>query len=347
VDPSVYSRPRTSDNSGGKFLPQFRGKPTMNISGRRSFFKRGLWALAGLASPALGDTASTARNPKTASSAPPFRLGLVTYELAKNWDIDTLIKNCETTGFEAAELRTTHRHGVELGLGKEARAEVRKRFLDSPVRLLSLGTTCEYHYADAPAVQAKIEETKRWCELARDLGCLGVKVRPNGFVKDVPQEQTLEQIGNALKKCGDSARDNGVEIWVEVHGQGTQHPPHMRRMMEIASHGSVGICWNSNDEDVVNGAVAEYFELLRPWLRNCHINELWRNPSPAGGLSGVPPQQVNPGFPDYARPYPYRELFGLLRATGYNRYTLAEVPESCEPIRFMRYYRALWDQLTG
>ena len=29
------------------------------------------------------------------------------------------------------------------------------------------------------------------------------------------------------------------------------------------------------------------------------------------------------------------------------RYTLAEVPESCEPIRFMRYYRSLWEQLAA
>jgi len=31
-----------------------------------------------------------------------------------------------------------------------------------------------------------------------------------------------------------------------------------------------------------------------------------------------------------------------LRSIGFDRYTYAEVPESCEPIRFMHYYRALW-----
>jgi hypothetical protein len=56
---------------------------------------------------------------------------------------------------------------------------------------------------------------------------------------------------------------------------------------------------------------------------------------------------ATPGFPAYGKPYPFAELFALLRAAGYNRYTLAEVPESCEPIRFMRYYRALWEQLAA
>lgn len=319
----------------------------MNKQGRRPLLRGGLTGLAGLALPRIAEWGNAASARTAAGSPPAFKLGLVTYELAKNWDIETIIKNCVITGFEAVELRTTHRHGVEISLSKEQRVEIRKWFQDSPLRLLSLGTTCEYHYADTAAVERRVEETKQWCELARDLGCLGVKVRPNSFVKDVPQEKTLEQIGKALRECGEAASSNGVEIWVEVHGAGTEHPPHMRRMMDIADHPSVGICWNSNDADVKNGSVREYLELLKLWIRNCHINELWRTLGPGERGASRAPDQTTPGFPSYARPYPYRELFQLLRTAGYDRYTLAEVPESCEPIRFMRYYRAMWEALAA
>jgi len=318
----------------------------MKKGGRRAFLETSGVGLAGLGSLLSTELPFSTRPAPEGGAAPGFKLGMVTYELGKNWDIETIIKNCETAGFEAAELRTTHKHGVELSLSKDKRADVRKRFEGSRVRLLSLGTTCEFQYAQSALVERNIEETRRWCELAHDLGCLGVKVRPNGFVKDVPKGKTLEQIGQALQKCGDAARDQGVEIWVEVHGQGTEDPPNIQRIMEVANHPSVGICWNSNDTDVVDGSVKEYFELLKPWLRNCHINELWRNPSPWGGAMGQPPEQANPGFPVYGRPYPFRELFSLMRAAGYSRFTLAEVPESCEPIRFMRYYRPLWEQLA-
>jgi sugar phosphate isomerase/epimerase len=313
----------------------------MNKTPRRSFLASSLTGLAGaVAAPA------PEKQPSAAPAKPPrFRLGMVTYELGKNWDLETLIRNCTETGFEAVELRTTHRHGVEITLPKDQRAEVRKRFADSPVRLLSLGTTCEYHYADRATVDQRIEETKLWCELARDLGCLGVKVRPNGFVKDVPEEKTLAQIGNALERCADAARSNGVELWVEVHGPGTQEPQNMLRIMELAHHPAVGICWNSNDTDVSNGSVAQAFDMLKPWLRNCHINELWRTPSAWGTRPGRPQEETNPGFPSYTKPYPYREFFRLLRESGYDRCTLVEVPESPEPVRFMRYYRALWEEL--
>ncbi len=320
----------------------------MIISGRRSFLKKGCQSLFGLS--VLGCAKEFARdaveNPVASpvrGPAPPFKLGLVTYNLARDWDIETIIKNCEATGFEGVELRTTHKHGVEPSLSKAERVDVRKRFENSRVRLVSLGSVCEYESPDPAVVERNIEETRRFCELARDIGAIGVKVRPNGFPKDAPHEKTLEQIGRALARCGDAARDLGIEIWLEVHGPETQLPPNIHRIMEVASHPAVGVCWNSNDTDVVNGSVKESLELLKPWLRSCHINELWRTESVVREIAAGEPHAATPGFPEWRVPYPWRELFSLFRNAGYNRYTFAEIPSSCEPIRLMRYYRALWE----
>src|SRR5579863_530012 len=125
--------------------------------GRRSFLKRAGAAVAGLGGAlpfASRDAVARAANQSTsAASPPPFHLGLVTYELAKDWDIDTIIKNCEATGFEGVELRTTHKHGVEISLSAAQRAEVKQRFEGSRVRLMSLGTTCEFESPDAAVVE--------------------------------------------------------------------------------------------------------------------------------------------------------------------------------------------------
>ena len=249
-----------------------------------------------------------------------MRLGLVTYNLAKDWEIPTIIRRAEAAGFEAVELRTTHAHGVEPSLPAEQRGDVKNRFRRSRVQLLSLGTVCEYHAADRAEVERNIEETRRFIVLAHDVGAVGVKVRPNGFPENVPREKTLRQIGEALRLCGEYGQRYGVEVWLEVHGRGTQDPPNIRAILEAADHPNVGVCWNSNPTDVVHGSVRLNFDLLRPWIRSCHINELHSN-------------------------YPWRELFALLRGMSYQRFTLAEIPESCEPERLMRYYRALWTEL--
>ena len=300
----------------------------MRETQRREFLKSGIVTAAGISG--LAKSAKSLSVPAASAAAeadgtpPLFHLGLVTYNLARDWDLETIISNCEKTGFAGVELRTTHKHGVEPSLSKQQREEVMKRFADSKVRLVSLGTTCEYESPDSAMVEKNIEETRRWCELAQDLGCLGVKVRPNGFPRDVPHGQTLEQIGHALAKCGEIARDHGVEIWMEVHGEGTQIAANARQILSVANHPRVGACWNSNPTDVENGSVGQSFELLKPWIRSCHINNLDSDA------------------------YPWHELFSLLRSINFDRCTFAEVGEpSCEPLRFMSYYHAVWDYHAG
>ncbi len=253
-----------------------------------------------------------------------MHLGLVTYNLAPKWDLPTIIERCKATGFEGVELRTTHTHGVEPSLSKSQRQDVRKRFEDSGIVLWGLGSVCEFHSADQAVVKQNIETCKRFVELAVDVGAKGVKVRPNGFQEDrgISRDATIEQIGKAFRECGQFAADRDIEIWVEVHGKDTCHPPYVRRMLDICGHPSVGACWNSNLQDIKDGSVREYFELLRPDIKSCHITELWR------------------------ADYPWRELFSLFKKTGYDRFTLAEIPESADPERVMHYYKALWTEYT-
>ncbi len=251
-----------------------------------------------------------------------MKLGAVTYNVLKDWDVETIIRNLEASGFEAVELRTGHKHGVEPSLGVEERSKVKERFARSKVRLLSLGSTCEFHSADPAIRRNNIEEGKRFVDLARDIGALGVKVRPNGFPAGVSRDETIRNIGLSLKELGDYAHVRGIEIWLEVHGAETQVPPVCAAIMKATDHASVGLCWNSNPTDIVNGSVRQSFDLLRPWIRNAHINELADDR------------------------YPWRELFTLLRASGYDRYTLCECQESKEPERFLRWYRALWRELN-
>jgi sugar phosphate isomerase/epimerase len=258
-----------------------------------------------------------------------FKLGIVTYNIAANWDLPTILRICKSVGLSPVELRTTHKHGVEPNLSKDQRKEVRQRFADAGIECWGCGSVCEFHSPDPAVVRKNVETCKEFVQLAADIGGRGVKVRPNGLPKEVPVEKTLEQIGKALVECGKAAADAGVEIWVEVHGAGTSHPPYMKTIMDHCGHPKVGLTWNSNAADIKNGSLAEYFRLLWPWIRSCHINELYKD------SSGI---------------YPYRELFQLFREHSYDRVTLCEVgrsmadPDSGQEL--LRYYKALWLELN-
>jgi hypothetical protein len=113
----------------------------------------------------------------------PLRLGLMTHTLAKDWDIDTIIKNCRETKFEHAELRTTHAHGLEVTLTRAQRREVRKKFEDGGIKI-SLASAFMYHFEDQKTVRENIEGTKAYTILAHDVGAIGIRVFPNAILVD-------------------------------------------------------------------------------------------------------------------------------------------------------------------
>jgi sugar phosphate isomerase/epimerase len=248
-------------------------------------------------------------------------LGAVTYNVLKDMDLETVIKTLEATGFEGVELRTGHKHGVEPSISEAERERVKARFARSKVKLLSYGTTCEFQSPDPAERKKQVEIAKQFIVLAHDTDARGVKVRPNGLPNGVPKETTVSNIGASLREIGEHGAGYGVEIWLEVHGGPTQVPDVAAAIMKATNLKNVGLCWNSNPTDVANGSVKASFDLLRPWLKSCHINEL---------VIG----------------YPYRELFALMKRSGYDRWTLCEAQESKEPERFLRYYRALWTELN-
>lgn len=203
-----------------------------------------------------------------------LKLGLVTYNWGKDWDIPTLIKHCTMTGFAGVELRTSHRHGVEIDLDGAARRTVKQRFKDSPIALVGLGSACEFHATDLDVVKKNIEQAKAFVQLCHDVGGSGVKVRPNGLPSEVPVEKTVEQIARALHSLGSFGADLGIQIRVEVHGKGTQDIPTMKTIMDAADHPNVVVCWNCNPTDLVGQGIRKHFQMLESHLGTVHIHDL-------------------------------------------------------------------------
>lgn len=251
-----------------------------------------------------------------------MKLGIVTYNIAAHWDVDTIIEKCGRLGYKGVELRTAHKHNVEPSLSKEERLAVRKKFENSVVRLTGLGSTCEYHSVDKAELKKNIENTKAFVLLAKDTGAEGVKVRPNRFPEGVSKEKTMEQIGLSLREVSAFGADYGVKIRLEVHGSGTCHPPYIKQIVDIADHPNLFVCWNSNMNDIdETGSIEKHFNMLKEKIEICHINELCNK-------------------------YPWLELFSLLQKMDFKGYCLAEVAGNPEPERFLKYYKTLFEALN-
>jgi sugar phosphate isomerase/epimerase len=248
------------------------------------------------------------------------KLGLLTYNIARSWDLPTLLDTAKALGFEGISLRVDqdHAHGVELKLSPAQRQGVRERVASSGVEICGLSSGCRYDALALQELRGQIEHTKALLQLAFDVGAPGVKVFGNNFHEDegVPRQATMRQIASALGECAGFATEAGVEIRFEMHGD--LNPwPYSVEVMELTDHPSVGLIYNSDPRDVVSGSIHETLEHVRPWLRHVHVHDL-------------------------SDPFPYRELFGFLADMAYDGYVVAELPDSSDPERVLRYFCGLW-----
>ena len=291
---------------------------------RRNFLAKVTRTTGSLAALSLSSCANL--NPfKPAVPGNKMKFGLVTYLWAKDWPLPKLIINCRTAEVLGVELRTKHAHGVEDRLNANERMEVKKRFADSPVTLVGLGTNFAFHEPDPQKLKDNIEGAKRYIKLAQDVGASGVKVKPNAIPPRVHIEKTLEQIGTSLNEIGRFAADYDQEIRVEVHGRLTSKIPITKRIFDYVDQPNVGVCWNSNDIDMQGKGLQYNFNLLKDRL-----------------ASTVHTRELNIGI------YPYQDLINLFVGIDYKGWILLEArTKPQDRLKALVEQRMLFEQMVA
>ncbi len=281
---------------------------------------------AAIAGTAAAVVATALRRSSAARAPVRMGFGLVTYMWGADWRLPQLLEACEKAEVWGVELRTTHAHGVEPSLGERERAAVRRRFEQSRVELVGLGSNERFDHPDPADLKKAIEATKRFVELSHDVGGSGVKVKPNQFHKGVPREKTIRQIGESLNLLGEFASGFGQQIRLEVHGQCAEIPV-MAAIMKVADHPNVAICWNSNAQDLKPPGLEANFKTLRPRFgQTLHVRELDN------------------------RKYPFAQLLKLLIDSDYAGWVMLEgrdFPKATpKRIAALARQRQLFDQMT-
>ncbi len=265
-----------------------------SIHSRRIFIQKSFAAGIGLA--ALHHLQACSEPAKSG-----MKFGLVTYLWAQDWDLPTIITNCEAAGYKGVELRTQHAHGVEIMLSAAQRADVKKRFADSPIVCVGYGSNYEYHNADPAVVRENIEKTKEYIRLCSDIGATGIKVKPNFLPPEVPKEKTISQIAASLNEVGKYAQDFGQLVRVEVHGRITQEIPNMKAIFDQVTESNVKMCWNSNDTDLLPPGLEANFNSVKKWFGDTvHVREL------------------------NIETYPFQQLINMFTDIDYNGWILLE-----------------------
>ena len=254
-----------------------------------------------------------------------MKLGFVTYLWGKDWDQDTLIKNLTASAIHGVELRVEHAHKVSTALTAEERKTVRKKFSDSPVQIVGMGTNQQYDYPEPAKLRESIEQTKAFFQLSHDIGGLGVKVKPNQFRAGIPHEKTIEQIGLALNELAKYGADMGQKLRLEVHGNETQELPNIKAIMDVANHPNATVCWNCNAQDLIGNGLEANFNLVKDRFGDiCHVRELDDTT------------------------YPYQDLMNLFLKNNYGGWVLLECrTDPADKVKALISQREIFEKMTG
>ncbi|MCK5279869.1 MAG: hypothetical protein KAK04_15045, partial [Cyclobacteriaceae bacterium] len=118
-------------------------------------------------------------------------------------------------------------------------------------------------------------------------------------------------------EVGEFGHNVGVDVRLCVHGKGTDYVPVIKQILDYSESEHVYVNWNCSMNDITGEGLKKNFNMVKDKIRGIHMHDLTDE-------------------------YPYREFLKLLRDSGYTGYCNAEISKSCEPIRLMNYYRALF-----
>lgn len=255
-----------------------------------------------------------------------MKLCLLTYNLARRWNLTKLIEVARADGFAGLEFRAEagHEHGVELERTAAERRQIRDQIEDAYLEAVGIGTSARFESPDAAQRQVVIDQTKRYVELAADVGARRIRVFGNNIPAGVRRDDCVKYVGESLRTLGEFAEPFGVDVLLEMHGQ-FNYWGFARTAVELADHPRVALVYNCDQRDVVGGSVAATYSQVRQWIRHVHMHQF------TGG-------------------FPYPELFALLRADGYEGYLASEIElraENPTPEQYLAMYAALFRAWAG
>ncbi|HEY6108877.1 MAG TPA: sugar phosphate isomerase/epimerase family protein [Gemmatimonadales bacterium] len=284
--------------------------------------------------------AASARLP---GSGEPLPVGFSTLGCPR-WDWLQVLDFAAAHGYGAVELR-----GLQDTMDLTQRPEFAPERMSATKAQLAhhglvvscLGSSANMHEMDPATRDAQLDEARRFIDLARALDAPYVRVFGNQYLPGVPRDEMLDHIARSLSELGRYARERGVTVLIESHGDFTDSPS-LRAILERADSAAVALLWDAH-HTFVSGKEEpeETVRQLGRWIRHTHLKD--------SVASGNDRRYVLTGTGDV----PVRRQVEALMKSGYRGYYSFEWekrwhPEIEEPeVALAQFVTVVSDYLRG
>ncbi|MEZ4729388.1 MAG: sugar phosphate isomerase/epimerase family protein [Caldilineaceae bacterium] len=223
-----------------------------------------------------------------------------------------MITAAQRYGYAGLEPRTggNHAHGVELTATAAERAAIRQQAVDGGIDLCCLAVSCRY--ADPATVGDQVDETRRYLDLAADLGIPRLRVFGGKIPEGISREAAVAVVAAALATVAEHAAQQQVTICLETHDDWCD-PAHVVAVMQAVNHPAIAVNWDVMHPVRAGGVtMAEAYTMLRPWIRHVHIHDGSKR---MDKLEFLPIGQGE---------FDHRQVVQLLQSDGYEGYLSGE-----------------------
>ena len=264
-----------------------------------------------------------------------------------DWTWSELIRNATRYGYTGLEVRLLRGETNLLALPEfqpDQLAARRQECAALGLEVCGLSSSVRFDYAEPAQVEEQLGIGRRYLELAQQLDAGFVRV----FGDVLPPEsqpgdrqRRFDQIAAGLRKLGQAAREVGVMVLMETHGDFADSRL-MQRMMQAVDHPAVGALWDTHHPwRFYHEPLAETWERLRPWTRHTHWKDsvagLERRPTEASQSAEAQASQLMSGHKgaDYVLfgggEFPILECLRLLKSAGYDGWCSLEWEKAWHP----------------
>jgi sugar phosphate isomerase/epimerase len=224
-------------------------------------------------------------------------------------DCNGLAEACRKYGIGGVEIRLSPSGEIYAGAGRASESH-RKILNNAGVRVTDIGSGVCIKRQDA----ATLEKLKDAIDIADIMGASAVRVFLGNFLekKNGPREEIIHgEIVNMLKSGCDYAAEKNVRVWVETHNEYSRGKV-LRRLMEDAARGNIGIIWDIIHPLEENEGVYETYEYIGKYIEHIHIKDA--RPSPDENAASWEYMPIGQGRA------PLGDIINILKRADYKGY---------------------------
>jgi len=255
-----------------------------------------------------------------------MKWSLNTYQTGQDWELDYMIDIVKKTGYHGIEflMDFNQKHGLEWDTPRERWAEVKKKMESAGLEFASL-TSCQvFHSPDKGERDQSVERVKQVINMADFFGCKHVRVLGDRFT-DETRNEVVRNVGECLGNLGAYAKNYGVTVSIEMHGNFTAPDPAMEAI-RIANQPNVGVVFNCVWQNVTMETVDAFHDRIAPHITMVHTHSV-----------------------EDPRTFElYRRMFTKLKKIGFDGYISNESAyRGPDPEKVLAMYVGLYRAFTG